>query len=353
MKMIFIQGLGCTETGARIVLKELLKTAPKTNRYFVLCTRETAFEFIGDSRGKFNENIYVCGVSHAIFGRWLRPVLEVFIALLCLSRLFSEVINLSHYGLCLGGNFALYVHSPLLMDLKSAQGASEGRPNILKRLMLNSCIKRARVIILQTQGMAEQLRLYCKSRKLPLPRYRVMRPKIDIPFIKHLRREFKFQLFYPTSRFVHKRAELAISAAKLIHDDNDNVGLVITTNPSESSIKGIKHLGRISREEVYDWFAGSDALLFTSERETLGLPLLEAMEFGIPVIAPRLPYATELLGDAGCYFDEPTVESVAEAIECCRAEYDLWRSKILERTIGIRKDSATWAEHWAVLLDID
>jgi glycosyltransferase involved in cell wall biosynthesis len=350
---ILIQGIGCTETGARVVLKELLKAAPKEHRYWVICTTETAYDFIGRRSGQFADHIYVCGLSHKIFGRWLRLLLESFIAMVAILQVVDRVVNLSHYGLCLTGRFGLYVHSPLLMDFSSGTGWQEGRPNLIKRWLLHTCIRRARPFILQTEGMQLQLAQYCKIVKLPVPNNKIMRPKVEITVPVMMHRSFVFQLFYPTSRFAHKRAELAVAAGQLVHEQYADVGLVITipaVSEDGGNQSGVKTLGRISREEVYEWFAGSDALLFTSERETLGLPLLEALEFGLPVIVPRLPYAVEILGDAGCYFEGDSPESVLAAIVDCRNNLDIWRAKIKARAQLVRRDAFTWTEHWDVLL---
>jgi glycosyltransferase involved in cell wall biosynthesis len=351
---ILVQGIGCTETGARIVLRELLAAAPAGNRYWVIATDETAQEFVGKSSGWLTPDIYVFGLSHRVFGRWLRIPLEFGVALLSAVRVVDRVVNLSHYGLCLTPRFGLYVHSPLLMDFSNGIGWQEGRPNPLKRWLLHTCIRRAQPFILQTQGMQAQLIKYCGVAGLPVPKNRIMRPKVEITAPATTRRSFAFQLFYPTSRFVHKRAELAVAAGKLAHDRHSETGLVITV-PVESvdggALTGVKALGRISREQVYEWFAGSDALLFTSERETLGLPLLEALEFGLPVIAPRLAYAVEILGDAGCYFDGDTPESVLAAIEDCRSNLASWREKIKARAAVVRQDAATWSEHWQAFLN--
>lgn len=351
---ILIQGLGCTETGARIVLRELLQAAPVGNDYVVLCTADSAREFIGRSCGRMGSHVHVIGLSHKLFGRFLRVPLELILALLNSCYLFDKIINLSHYGLCISRRYALYVHSPLLMDVSHARGWGDGRPNFLKKWMLDTCIRRARPFILQTWNMKVQLAGYCEMAKLPLPKSRVMRPKVVIERPDSSKRAFQFQLFYPTSRFSHKRADLALEAGRLAYSKNDHIGLVITVNPATnqlSIIDGVLTVGRISREDVYAWFSGSDALLFTSERETLGLPLLEALEFGLPVIAPRLPYAEEILGEAGCYFDEPTPIAVAEAILRCRDSYTTWQAKIKVRAREMNRDAATWAEHWKVFLN--
>lgn len=65
--------------------------------------------------------------------------------------------------------------------------------------------------------------------------------------------------------------------------------------------------GGMPHEQLLTFYKGSCGLLFPSIIETLGLPLLEAAAFGLPIIAADLDYAREVMGDyegvrfAGCY----------------------------------------------------
>ena len=45
--------------------------------------------------------------------------------------------------------------------------------------------------------------------------------------------------------------------------------------------------------------------------ETVGLPLLESMSLGVPVVAADRPYAREICGDAAEFFDPKSSESFA------------------------------------------
>jgi glycosyltransferase involved in cell wall biosynthesis len=282
----------------------------------------------------------------------LRLPLELIIALLASIRVLVQVVNLSHYGLCFGGAYVLYMHNLLLMDMGQPSGWSQGRPNLLNRWMLDTCIKRASKIVIQTHAMRDQLIRYCAARNLAVPIYKIALPRVEVK-VEACRRFFNFQLFYPASRWPHKRPELAIAAVNCVALVNAGIGLVITVPdiPSLNPVSAIMMIGHVSRAEVNGLYAGSDALLFVSITESLGLPLLEAMAFGLPIIAPRIPYALELLGDAGCYFDGNSPESVAMAIEDCRLNVDAWRLKIKARYEFLKLDSATWAEHWQFFLN--
>ena len=58
-----------------------------------------------------------------------------------------------------------------------------------------------------------------------------------------------------------------------------------------------------------------DAVLLTSSAQAFPIMVaLEAMAAGVPVVTPRLPDATSVLGDLGCYFDSYDADSIALAM---------------------------------------
>jgi hypothetical protein len=346
---VLVNGLGCTVTGGEVVLCELLKAIDDERDYWVLCPDKTAVRLVGKKRGSLSKNVRLIGLPHRIFGCWFRPLVELAVGLSLKLGVVRSVVNLSNYGVCFGGDYVLYIHSPLVMA-QWTPGNEESKPGLfLKQRMLDSCIRRARLITLQTQGMAAQLEAYCDRRKLRRPRYRLVRPLVRIPKPGQARRIFQFQLFYPASSFAHKRPELAEAGARVLHAAHPETGLVITQKDGDKPpCEGILRTGLISRQEVHEWLAGSDVMLFTSAKETLGLPLLEALEIGLPVVAPRLPYAMEILGEAGCYFDEATPEAVAAAVTSCRRDYEKWKRLAADRLVEINKTSASWSEHWMI-----
>lgn len=75
--------------------------------------------------------------------------------------------------------------------------------------------------------------------------------------------------------------------------------------------------GAVDHEDLLGMYKNSDALLFPSSIETLGLPLLEAASFGIPVLAADKDYAHEVLnGYEGAFFIEThDFEAWAEMIK--------------------------------------
>jgi glycosyltransferase involved in cell wall biosynthesis len=73
-------------------------------------------------------------------------------------------------------------------------------------------------------------------------------------------------------------------------------------------------LAGISDEMLLKLYAGSAALLSPSEGEGFGLPLIEAAQHGIPIVARDLPVFREVAGDHAYYFSGLAPDDLAGAI---------------------------------------
>jgi len=62
-------------------------------------------------------------------------------------------------------------------------------------------------------------------------------------------------------------------------------------------------LGTLSRDELSEAYRNATLLVMPSLVETVGLPMLEAMRIGTPVLAADRPYAHEVCEDAAEFFD--------------------------------------------------
>lgn len=76
--------------------------------------------------------------------------------------------------------------------------------------------------------------------------------------------------------------------------------------------------GIIPHEKLLSMYKGAIALLFPSIIETLGLPLLEAAAFGLPILVSNLDYSREVIGKY-----EGTVLIPAD-------DYQLWADQIIK-----------------------
>lgn len=73
--------------------------------------------------------------------------------------------------------------------------------------------------------------------------------------------------------------------------------------------------GYLSDAEKNTLLSHADAFVFPSLYEGFGVPPLEAMHWGAPVVCSNAASLPEVAGDAACYVDPLSVESIAEGIE--------------------------------------
>jgi glycosyltransferase involved in cell wall biosynthesis len=76
-----------------------------------------------------------------------------------------------------------------------------------------------------------------------------------------------------------------------------------------------QRLGRTTDAELRALYQDAACLLFPSRYEGFGLPPVEAMACGCPVIASRSGAVEEVCGDAALYFDTETPQSITRAVE--------------------------------------
>lgn len=96
-------------------------------------------------------------------------------------------------------------------------------------------------------------------------------------------------LFYPATAHFYKNHIVLYKAIKKF---NSKVHLYVTVPSNEEYVTST---GVIPFEQMCAMYRKCDALVFPSYIETLGLPLLEAAQTGLPIIAADVPYAHEVL----------------------------------------------------------
>ncbi|BCD62056.1 mannosyl-N-acetyl-alpha-D-glucosaminyl-diphospho-ditrans,octacis-undecaprenol 3-alpha-mannosyltransferase / alpha-1,3-rhamnosyltransferase [Nitratiruptor sp. YY08-26] len=77
----------------------------------------------------------------------------------------------------------------------------------------------------------------------------------------------------------------------------------------------VKRLGYVSEEDLIALYGGAKAFVFPSFYEGFGLPPLEAMACGTPVIASNSSSIPEVVGDAGILIDPYDVQQICKALQ--------------------------------------
>ena len=94
------------------------------------------------------------------------------------------------------------------------------------------------------------------------------------------------------------------------------VELVVAGEPGRQApaeMGGARLLGHVSTEEMVDLLSDAGCLLFPSLYEGFGLPVLEAMACGCPVVAYRNSSLPEVVGDAGVLVSNGDAEALGQA----------------------------------------
>lgn len=79
--------------------------------------------------------------------------------------------------------------------------------------------------------------------------------------------------------------------------------LTTTPPPKYANVPGIVCLGHLKRETLRSAYHLATAIVMPSLVETVGLPMIEAMSLGKPVIAADRPYAHDICEDAALFYD--------------------------------------------------
>jgi glycosyltransferase involved in cell wall biosynthesis len=135
------------------------------------------------------------------------------------------------------------------------------------------------------------------------------------------------------SSFPHKNLARLIKAfAKLAPDIPHNLVIVgegfdqrgvLYQTLADTGLAGSERIqmqGFIERKTLLSLYRQADAFVFPSLYEGFGIPALEAMESGCPVVAADCAALPEVIANAGLFFDPLSVDSIAEALQMvCRS----------------------------------
>lgn len=140
-------------------------------------------------------------------------------------------------------------------------------------------------------------------------------------------------VLYPAASHPHKNHLTLLEAVDLLADRESPPTLVLTggagraetlvaSRVAQARVKVLR-LGRVDRSLLSALIRRADVLAFPSHYEGFGLPLLEAMAAGTPVIAADNTAMPEVVSDTGLLLGADDVEDWASAIAEITSNQDL------------------------------
>lgn len=183
----------------------------------------------------------------------------------------------------------------------------------MRRVAERVC-RRARLVVAQAEHVASSL---ARHFRVDPQRIRVVMPDVRWPATPapsaHLDEP---TLLYVGSDRPYKAVDTVLQAFQILRAQRPSLQLALTLakGGSLADVAGRRYLGNLPRQQVKALLGQATLLVMPSLAETLGLPLLEALDVGCPIVAADLPYAREVCGPAALYFKPLDAVSCAA---CC------------------------------------
>ena len=127
-------------------------------------------------------------------------------------------------------------------------------------------------------------------------RRRLVELQIDRPFVLHVGRLEARKNQVTALRAVERLPDLVLVCAGPVTD----AGMAAQLQSPRCRV-----LGRVTRADLEALYANAEALVFPSLYEGFGLPILEAMRRGVPVVTAAVSSLPEVGGEAAVYVDDP------------------------------------------------
>jgi len=144
-------------------------------------------------------------------------------------------------------------------------------------------------------------------------------------------------IFYPANFWPHKNHQSLMNAYSMLLSDRPQTDLdLVFTGALEDSAQElynlaknmgldsrIHFLGFLPEKEFAAVLAGCQMMVFPSIYEGFGIPVLEAMSFGVPVLCSNLTSLPEVAGEAALLFDPSEPQEIKRSIEAILENPDL------------------------------
>ncbi len=113
-----------------------------------------------------------------------------------------------------------------------------------------------------------------------------------------------------------KNVAVLVEAWRLARGRRPDLGLVLIGQvpPGSFDEPGLTQVRPANDAEMAAWLAGAQALVYPSLYEGFGLPMIEAMSLGVPVIASRDPALVEVAGGCAVHAPADSAQRLCEAV---------------------------------------
>jgi glycosyltransferase involved in cell wall biosynthesis len=117
-----------------------------------------------------------------------------------------------------------------------------------------------------------------------------------------------------SSAFSRLKSEMNLTHQLVLAGKDDYETARTIASIKNAGGRGVVLTGFVDEDDLPALYQGADIFVYPSLFEGVGLPALEAMAAGVPVIASNSSSLPEMIGDAGIVIDPLSVNEIAEAL---------------------------------------
>lgn len=254
------------------------------------------------------------------------PIWEQFILPREMARLSLEIAHFPYntrpllFSAC-GTNCVVTIHDLIYLDETQGKGGSwyQNLGNRYRKAVVSRYAARKQFIVTDSRNSARDIQnlLGLTSEVVYIPTEYSIRefsepnkppaPSISSDYFLHV-----------GGTSPHKNTERCIQAFLSVRPDNTLLVVLGLGSDSSLALKyGSDHVlfpGWVSERDMAGYYYHARAVLFPSLTEGYGLPIVEAFNFGIPVITSDIDPMREIAGGAALLVDPYSIESIGNAI---------------------------------------
>ena len=312
---IFVNAIGIKHSGGAAVLLDFLNAAiidgriskisiacsPRNTRNFDLTLSEKCqvYEYVLAEKS-YSYRLLAFKLLLARKSKRLKA--DRFVCMVGTSRADSRIpqITLIQQSLPFAGEALLLLNAQQRLRLA-----------IMKWLMQDAC-RSARTVIVQTPTMRQWVAqaFGISSNKVvsikPTPPATPPHTQSKDMTLKVMQRVPRYRrLLYMGNDAEYKNLDLIVQGMRSLRAEHPGTTLFLTLpeNHRYGRLEGIVCLGYLTGAQKWQAYELADILIMPSLVETVGLPMLEALSMGVPVLAADRPYAHDVCGQAALFFD--------------------------------------------------